>query len=126
MERLLVHTIYIRTRGRLSDIKQEMQAMLKGIECNLQGSPAILSVAILQPCLRAEQLLITVDTHTGMLQCHVPQYDPPLIHELNNSLNGDHARLPALISELRWVVAHFCSGWFVVLFFQMLDNATAL
>ncbi|KAJ8973062.1 hypothetical protein NQ317_018790 [Molorchus minor] len=48
--------------------------------CNLQGSlsPCLLSVAILQPCLRAEQLLITVDTHTGMLQCHVPQYDPPL------------------------------------------------
>lgn len=101
MERLLVHTIYIRTRSRLNDIKQEMQAMLKGIECNLQGSPAILSVAILQPCLRAEQLLITVDTHTGMLQCHVPQYDPPLITELNNSLNGDHGRLAALITELR-------------------------
>lgn len=101
MERLLVHTIYIRTRSRLNDIKQEMQALLKGIECSLQGSPAILSVAILQPCLRAEQLLITVDTHTGMLQCHVPQYDPVLITELNNSLNGDHSKLSALITELR-------------------------
>lgn len=76
----------------------EMMFALSG---NLQGSPAILSVAILQPCLRAEQLLITVDTHTGMLQCHVPQYDSPLISELNHSLNGDHTRLPMLISELR-------------------------
>lgn len=67
----------------------------------LQGSPAILSVAILQPCLRAEQLLITVDTHTGMLQSHVPQYDPPLIPEINNILNGNHAKLPSFISELR-------------------------
>lgn len=69
---------------------------------NLQGSPAILSVAILQPCLRAEQLLITVDTHTGMLQCHVPQYDPPLVPELNNALNGDHTKLTNLIGELRY------------------------
>lgn len=68
---------------------------------NLHGSPAILSVAILQPCLRAEQLLITVDTHTGMLQCHVPQYNPSIIGELNNALNGDHSRLPLLIMELR-------------------------
>ncbi|KAJ8970766.1 hypothetical protein NQ314_001036 [Rhamnusium bicolor] len=75
---------------------------------NLQGSPAILSVAILQPCLRAEQLLITVDTHTGMLQCHVPQYDPPLIPDLNNVLNGDHSRLPVLIGELRYLKCCKC------------------
>ncbi|KAG8245357.1 Mediator of RNA polymerase II transcription subunit 14, partial [Homalodisca vitripennis] len=66
----------------------------------LQGSPAILSVAILQPCLRAESLLVTVDTHTGMLQCHVPQYDPPIMTELQSALNTDHTRLPTLISEL--------------------------
>ncbi|KAJ3641160.1 hypothetical protein Zmor_027677 [Zophobas morio] len=109
MERLLVHTIYVRTRSRLTDIKLEIQTMLKEVECNLQGSPAILSVAILQPCLRAEQLLITVDTHTGMLQCHVPQYEPPLIPELNNALNGDHAKLPVLISELRfWITQRRC------------------
>lgn len=109
MERLLVHTIYVRTRNRLSDIKQELQGMLKDVECTLQGSPAILSVAILRPCLRAENLLITVDTHTGMLQCHVPQHDPPLISELQNSLNGDHARLPVHISELRyWITQRRC------------------
>ncbi|XP_060525569.1 mediator of RNA polymerase II transcription subunit 14 [Cylas formicarius] len=109
MERLLVHTIYVRTRSRLGDIKLELQGMLKEVECNLQGSPAILSVAILQPCLRAEQLLITVDTHTGMLQSHVPQYDPPLIPEVNNVLNGDRSKLPLFISELRyWITQRRC------------------
>ncbi|XP_049820505.1 mediator of RNA polymerase II transcription subunit 14 isoform X2 [Aethina tumida] len=109
MERLLVHTIYVRTKSRLTDIKLELQEMLKDVECNLQGLPAILSVAVLQPCLRAEQLLITVDTHTGMLQCHVPQYDPPLVPELNNALNGDHSKLPMLISELRfWITQRRC------------------
>nr|XP_023028052.1 mediator of RNA polymerase II transcription subunit 14-like [Leptinotarsa decemlineata] len=33
MERLLVHTIYVRTRSRLSDIKLELQGMLKDVEC---------------------------------------------------------------------------------------------
>lgn len=109
MERLLVHTIYVRTRSRLSELKQELQNMLKDIDCQLQGSPAILSVPILQPCLRAEQLLVTVDTHTGMLQCHVPQYDAPLIPELQAALNGDHTRLPALVSELRfWITQRRC------------------
>lgn len=109
MERLLVHTIYVRTKNRLSDVKIELQGMMKDVDCTLQGSPAILSVAILQPCLRAEQLLITVDTHTGMLQCQVPQYEPPLIPELSNVLNGDHSRLPVLLSELRyWITQRRC------------------
>ncbi|KAI4496983.1 hypothetical protein M0802_007931 [Mischocyttarus mexicanus] len=109
MECLLVHTIYIRTRSRLSELKQELQAMLKDVECTLAGSPAILSVPVLQPCLRAELLLVTVDTHTGMLQCHVPQYDAPLVPELTAALNGDHSRLPTLISELRfWITQRRC------------------
>ncbi|XP_054267906.1 mediator of RNA polymerase II transcription subunit 14-like [Macrosteles quadrilineatus] len=109
MERLLVHTIYVRTKSRLSDLKTELQTMLKDVECQLQGSPAILSVPVLQPCLKAESLLITVDTHTGMLQCHVPQYDPPIIPELQTGLNTDHSRIPTLISELRyWMTQRRC------------------
>lgn len=109
MECLLVHTIYVRTRSRLFDLKQELQAMLKDVECTLAGSPAILSIPILQPCLRAELLLVTVDTHTGMLQCHVPQYDAPLVPELTTALNTDRSRLPNLISELRyWITQRRC------------------
>lgn len=33
MERLLVHTIYVRTRSRLTDIKQELQGILKDVDC---------------------------------------------------------------------------------------------
>lgn len=33
MECLLVHTIYIRTRNRLSELKQELQSTLKDVEC---------------------------------------------------------------------------------------------
>ncbi|KAL1505868.1 hypothetical protein ABEB36_005326 [Hypothenemus hampei] len=110
MERLLVHTIYVRTRNRLDDLKLELQVMLKDVECILQGSPATLSVAILQPCLRAELWLIAVDTHTGMLQSQVPLYDSaPLIPEINNILNGNRAKLLSYISELRyWITKRRC------------------
>jgi mediator of RNA polymerase II transcription subunit 14 len=55
-----------------------------------------------QPCLRAELLLVTVDTHTGALLCHVPQYNAPLVPEIQVALNTDRSRLPLLISELRY------------------------
>lgn len=70
---------------------------------SLQGTPAVLSVSILIPCLSAEQLLVTVDTHTGMIQCHIPQHNrgPPSINELQNAFNTDRSRIPVLISEIR-------------------------
>nr|XP_018906970.1 PREDICTED: mediator of RNA polymerase II transcription subunit 14 isoform X1 [Bemisia tabaci] len=109
MERLLVHTIYVRTKSRLIDLKTELQTILKDVECVLQGSPAILAVSVLTPCLRAEQLLITVDTHTGVLHCHVPQHKPPVIPDLQNALNSDHTRIPSLVSELRyWMTQRRC------------------
>ena len=70
MERLLVHSIYVRTRARLLDLKSDIQdRLLKGsdIEANLHGTPPVLSIPILQPCLRSELLLVTIDTHTGNL-----------------------------------------------------------
>lgn len=72
----------------------------------LSGSPAVLHVPILQPNLRSEQLLVTVDTHTGVLLPSVPQYDScPIIPELQVALNHDHSKLHELISELRWVAS---------------------
>lgn len=70
---------------------------------SLHGTPAVLSVSVLIPCLSAEQLLVTVDTHTGMIQCHIPQYNrgPPSINELQYAFNTDRSRIPALISEIR-------------------------
>ena len=69
----------------------------------LSGSPAVLHVPVLQPNLRSEQLLITVDTHTGILLPHVPQYDScPIIAELQQALNQDRSKVDYLISELRY------------------------
>ncbi|XP_064090575.1 mediator of RNA polymerase II transcription subunit 14-like [Macrobrachium nipponense] len=105
IERLLVHTIYLRTKARLSDLKQDLDSKLgaDAEKCQLSGSPAVLHVPVLQPNLRSEQLLITVDTHTGILLPHVPQYDNcPIISDLQQALNQDRSKVDDLISELRY------------------------
>ena len=75
LEKLLTHTIYMRTRSRLQELKLELQSKLghQQPDCVVQGSPAVLHLPILSPCLRSEQLLITVNTHSGSLQAHIPQ-----------------------------------------------------
>ena len=109
VESLLVHTIYVRTRARLTELRTEVQRRLKlgDVEATLHGSPAVLSVPILQPCLRSEQLLISVDTHTGVFLAHVPQYPTnPFSPQIQICLNGDQAQLESLVTELRyWITA---------------------
>ena len=74
IEKLLVHTVYMRTRCRLAELKQELQPKIgHDVVCVVQGSPAVLHLPVLSPCLRSEQLLISVDSHTGNLQAHIPQ-----------------------------------------------------
>jgi mediator of RNA polymerase II transcription subunit 14 len=54
MERLLVHSIYVRTKSRLNELRIELQRRLNlgDVEATLHGSPAVLSIPILQPCMR--------------------------------------------------------------------------
>ena len=109
VESLLVHTIYVRTRARLTELRTEVQRRLRlgDVEATLHGSPAVLSIPILQPCLRSEQLLISVDTHTGIFLAHVPQYPAnPFSPEVQKCLNSDQAQLESLVTELRyWITA---------------------
>lgn len=73
----------------------------------MQGTPAILTVPVLTPCLRAEQIHITIDTHTGMLRCHVPKHlDCPIMPEMQACLNGDRSKLPQIMTELRYWITH--------------------
>lgn len=110
MERLLVHTVYVRSVARLNEIQTEFKNFLKDVDYHLQGTPAILTIPILNPCLRAEQIHITVDTHTGMLHCHVPKHmDCPIVNEMQNALNNDTSKLQNLVSELRyWITKRRC------------------
>lgn len=107
MERLLVHSIYVRTRSRLNELKKDLEKRLNlgDVEASLHGSPAVLSVPILEKCLRSEQLLVTVDTHTGIFLAHVPQYEEnPFTPQIQQSLNEDRSKVEELVSQLRfWI-----------------------
>lgn len=123
IEKLLVHTIYIRTKQRLNELKEQIQKRLGDIECTVVGSPAVLNIPILQPCLRSEQLLVAIDTHKGTFLAHVPQYDPCMIADIQNSLNGDMSKLDALVAELRfWIVLRRCEKTLQSLPVMTLDN----
>ena len=107
LERILVHSIYVRTRQRLAELKEDLKTRLNlgDLEPTLHGSPAVLSIPILEYCLRSEQLLITVDTHTGVFLASVSLYeDNPHVQEIQAALNngGDKTgNLERLVSQLR-------------------------
>ena len=50
-EKIMVHTIYLRSRNRLTELRKELELSL-GSEYTLGGSPPVLSIPILTPCLR--------------------------------------------------------------------------
>lgn len=110
MERLLVHTVYFRSVARLNEIQTEFKNFMKDVDSNLQGTTAILTIPVLQPCLRAEQIHITVDTHTGRYHCHVPKHiECPIMSDMQAALNSDHSKLPDLVTELRyWITKRRC------------------
>jgi mediator of RNA polymerase II transcription subunit 14 len=110
MERLLVHTVYFRSIARLSDVQAEFKSFMKDVDCNLQGTTAILTIPVLSPCLRAEQIHITVDTHTGRFHCHIPKFlECPIMADMQSALNNDYSKLPDLVIELRyWITKRRC------------------
>ena len=109
VESLLVHTIYVRTRARLTGLKLAVQEKLRlgEVEAGLHGSPAVLSIPLLHPLLRSEQLLVSVDTHSGLFLAHVPQYPTnPFSPQIQSCLNSDQAQLAGLVTQLRyWITA---------------------
>ncbi|XP_043223029.1 mediator of RNA polymerase II transcription subunit 14-like [Amphibalanus amphitrite] len=106
LERLLVHTIHLRSRAVLADMREQLARLvqLPAEQLTLAGSPAVLSVPLLQPCLKGEHLLVAVDVHRGTLSAHVPLYETPVCEEVTAALNGDCSQLRALLTRLRfWV-----------------------
>lgn len=135
IEKLLVQTIYIRTKQKLNELKDHIQKNLSEMECernfrvrgskagrvvigcifhagSVSGSPAVLQVAILQPCLRAEQLLISIDTHTGIFLAHIPKYgisSPACqVHVPCPDVPPDSSFSPCFQKSLLWMIFSKC------------------
>ncbi|XP_003737168.2 mediator of RNA polymerase II transcription subunit 14 [Galendromus occidentalis] len=129
IERLLIQTIHIRSRQRLSILRDNYfrELLPSDFECTLGLSPALLQIPLVHPCSPSEKLVLTVDTHTGYVQAFVPQYDevkddeerPPMIVELQeivNALAKDpkaggnlRSRLASTVLNLRlWIILKRC------------------
>ncbi|XP_053601349.1 mediator of RNA polymerase II transcription subunit 14 [Plodia interpunctella] len=109
MERLLAHTVHVRSRQRLNDLKVLLNEL--GVECSVGGWPCVLACSALWPCLRAEQLLVSVGAHAGRLRARVPAYPgAPRMPELAAALADTNVPLiKALLTQLRfWLVARRC------------------
>ena len=106
VESLLAHTFYVTVLTELKSIVQK-RLKLGGVEAIIHGSPAVLSIPILQPYLKSLQLLMSFDTHTGNFLAHVPQYPTNLFSsEIQNCLITDQVQLEILVTELwYWITA---------------------
>lgn len=109
MERLLAHTVHVRSRQRLNDLKVILNDL--GVECSVGGWPCVLACSVVSPCLRAEQLLVSVGAHGGRLRARVPAYPAtPHMPDLAHALALAHPqRIKPLLTQLRfWLVARRC------------------
>ncbi|KAH9634129.1 hypothetical protein HF086_001331 [Spodoptera exigua] len=109
MERLLAHTVHVRSRQRLADLKVLLSEL--GVDCGVSGWPCVLACSVVAPCLRAEQLLVCVGAHGGRLRARVPAYPAtPRMPELAAALASTNIPLiKTLLTQLRfWLVARRC------------------
>lgn len=51
LEKILVQTVYLRSKNRLTELKKEVEHFLE-MDCTLQGSPPVLSIPILANCFK--------------------------------------------------------------------------
>ncbi|CAH2229902.1 jg24513 [Pararge aegeria aegeria] len=109
MERLLAHTVHVRSRQRLNDLKVLLNDL--GVECSVGGWPCVLACSVVWPCLRAEQLLVSVGAHGGRLRARVPAYPhTPRMPELAAALtHANRTQVRQFLTHLRfWLVARRC------------------
>lgn len=102
MERLLAHTVHVRSRQRLNDLRVLLQEL--GVECSVGGWPCVLACSVVAPCLRAEQLLVCVGAHGGRLRARVPAYPAtPRMPDLAAALaNTNVPLIKTLLTQLRY------------------------
>ncbi|CAG2161554.1 unnamed protein product [Oppiella nova] len=109
IEKILIQTTYERAKQRLISLKKELDDKSVGHSL-LSGSPSVLHVSFLQPCMTSERLLISVDTLTGSFLVHIPQFeDCSLVDEIQNVINKSVAKVVPLFRQLRiWMTCQRC------------------
>ena len=76
---------------------------LGGVEAIMDVYPTVLSIPILQPHLKSEQLLVSLDTHIVNCLAHVPVIPTnPFSSQIQNCQNMDQVQLEILVTKLRY------------------------
>ncbi|XP_014680674.1 PREDICTED: mediator of RNA polymerase II transcription subunit 14-like [Priapulus caudatus] len=103
IEKLLIHTIHVRAKGKLEDISSTMEKFTTG-KSVISGTPAVLFVPLLSPCIASEQLHVSVDFLTGRVLTSIPLWEPvhQTVKDIENALNGEKADLERLLTEVRF------------------------
>ncbi|CAG2112067.1 unnamed protein product, partial [Medioppia subpectinata] len=109
IEKILIQTTYERAKQKLIQLKKEFDDKSVGLSV-LSGSPSVLQVSFLQPCMTSERLLISVDTLTGSFLTHIPQFEEcPIVDDIQNVINKNTAKVIALLRQLRiWLTCQRC------------------
>ena len=109
IEKILIQTTYERAKQKLIQLKKEFDEKNVG-HCLLSGSPAVLQISFLQPCMTSERLLISVDSLTGHFLVHIPQFEEcSIVDEIQNLINKNLAKVIPLFRQLRvWLTRERC------------------
>ncbi|KAK0042754.1 mediator of RNA polymerase II transcription subunit 14 [Biomphalaria pfeifferi] len=100
IEKLLMHTIEVRTHSKLKELARELQKLIDG-KCEVRDMPVALHVSVLNPCMTSEVLRISIDVQTGAYMASVPSCDRSAVQGIEDSLNGEHRGLEKLLMKLK-------------------------
>lgn len=108
IEKLLVHTVHIRSLTKLKDLDRELRLILSA-PCEIRDVPLILYVSLLNPCLDSEKLCIAVDLMKGTFLVSLAQKATALTSEIEECLNADKRDLRKLLHSLKcWLMLERC------------------
>ena len=108
LEKLLVHTIQVRSLAKLKELEREFRLLVTG-QCETRNLPSVLYVPVVQPCMTTEKLSITVDIQTGHFIASLCSKETALTQDVQTSLNGDRRDLRRHLTKLRlWLGMQRC------------------
>jgi mediator of RNA polymerase II transcription subunit 14 len=109
IEKLLVHTIQVRSLTKLKDLERELRVILSTCSCEIRDVPIVLYVPLLNPCLDSEKLCIAVDLMKGTYLVSIAQKDTSLTRDIQECLNSDKRDLRKLLFNLKcWLMLERC------------------
>ncbi|CAH1798713.1 unnamed protein product [Owenia fusiformis] len=104
IEKLLMQTIQVRSVAKLKELQEELEPLTE-TACEIKEIPSVLYVPLLEPCMQAENLCISVDILKGIFLPAIPQYGMEITDDLAEALNEESKDVTTCLSDLRCLLA---------------------